>query len=175
MRCFVAVDIDENLKGQIMALQKQLHGDAKLVEPENLHFTLKFLGEIRDEVLTEANNRLKVVASQFAPFDARIRGAGVFPNVNYIRVVWLGCHDLFNLQSSVEAALAPLFKKEMPSPHLTIARVRSAENIEGVKDFVEKNKAADIGTMRVAKIKLKKSTLTPKGPVYEDVAIFDLK
>lgn len=174
VRCFVAVDVDESLKDRIKALQKQLRGDVKLVEPENLHFTLKFLGEASDEILAEVSNHLKTVASGFGPFDARIHGTGVFPDINYIRVVWLGCSQLLPLQQVVEEVLAPMFKKEKPIPHLTIARVRSAKGMQDVKDFVDKNKDADIGTMCVNRIKLKKSTLSLQGPIYEDIEIFTL-
>ena len=174
MRCFVAVDLTEELRPKIIELQEQLPDDVKIVEPENLHFTLKFLGEVSDEVLAEVSSRLRAVASQFTPFDARIHGAGVFPSIDYVRVIWLGCTDLFNLQTAVENALAPLFKKEKPAPHLTIARVRSAVHRNGIKDFINRNKAIEIGKMRVSAIKLKKSILTKQGPIYEDVKTFDL-
>lgn len=173
MRCFVAVDIDNKLKEAIIGLQKQISGAVKLVEPQNLHFTLKFLGEADEKLIADVSSRLQLIASKFRPFDANIKGMGVFPSENYIRVIWVGCDDLFNLQNTVENTLAPLFKKEKPVPHLTIARVHSSNG--HVKEFIEKNKYVEIGMMWIDKIQLKKSTLTKRGPIYEDVETFELK
>lgn len=174
MRCFVAIDVDEGLKGKIAALQKQLNGDVKLVEPENLHFTLKFLGEADEKVIADASARLKNVISSFKLFDAHVKGMGAFPSLNYIHVVWLGCPDIFSMQGAVEEALSSLFKKEKPVPHMTIARVRSPKGLLEIKDFVSRNVNVEVGTMAVDKIKLKKSTVTKSGPIYEDIAVFDL-
>lgn len=176
MRCFVAVDIDNGLKDRIIAFQKSLPEiDAKIVEKENLHFTLKFLGEINEKTLEQAKKILSRVASQFAPFSASVRGMGTFPNISYIRVVWLGCPELYNLQKAVDEALSPLFKKERGvNPHLTLARVRSQKNEHLLAEFINKNKDIEIGYFMVKEIKLKKSTLTAKGPIYEDVGGFDL-
>src|SRR3989338_9588309 len=172
MRCFIAVDINDELKTEILPLQKELAriADAKLVEPENLHFTLKFLGGIDNRTLAEAKNMLGKVSAGFKPFSASAKGMDAFPDINYIRVVWIGCPELYNLQKAVDDSLSPLFRKERKiNPHLTLARIRSERNKEALADFINKNKAIEIGSFRVEEIKLKVSMLTPKGPVYEDV------
>ncbi len=177
MRCFVAVDIDDSLKAGIMPLQKELAGmdNVKLVEPENLHFTLKFLGDIDDRMLAEVKKILIKIATGFKPFSASVRGIGAFPNINYARVVWLGCPDLFNLQKAVDEALSSFFPKEKEiNPHLTLARIRSEKVKEALTDFINSNKTTEIGSFRVEEIKLKESTLTPKCPIYEDVEVFKL-
>ncbi len=177
MRCFVAADIDDRLKAEILPLQKELAriADVKLVEPENLHFTLKFLGEIDNRTLTEAKNMLGKAASQFMPFNTSVKGMGAFPNINYIRVVWIGCPELYNLQKTIDDSLVPLFKKEKEiNPHLTLARIRSERNKEALADFINKNKNVEIGSFHVEEIMLKSSKLMPKGPVYEDVEVFRL-
>ena len=175
MRCFVAVDLDERLREKITGLQRTLEGfDVELVEPQNLHFTLKFLGEADEQVIEKVKTAIKEISSGFKPFDVHVQGAGVFPSIDYVRVIWIGCDDLFNLQNTVEDALAPLFKKEKPIPHLTIARARSATHKDEIKDFVNRNRGIEIGMMRVNMIKLKKSTLTKQGPIYEDVETFDM-
>ncbi|MFH0832151.1 MAG: RNA 2',3'-cyclic phosphodiesterase [Candidatus Aenigmatarchaeota archaeon] len=165
MRCFVSIDVDSRLKEAAINLQNQIPGDVKLVEPENLHFTLEFLGEISNASVIE--ERLAKIAGEFEPFIINIRGIGVFPDMNYIRVVWLGAEELSNLQSAVNPKEA--------TPHLTIARVRSVKDKEALKAFIEKHKDIDIGQMLVDKIKLKKSTLTPSGPIYEDIRVFELR
>lgn len=184
MRCFVAVDLDPKLRQKVEELQKELAGlDTKLVEPHNLHFTLKFLGELDEGFVNKVNTKLEAVASSYSPFTVDVQGIGVFPNENFIRVVWLGAQSaavqnasfsLTNLQISVNESLAGLFKKEKPSSHLTIARVRSQNYRKAIIEFLEKYKNIEIGTMNVEEIKLKKSTVTSKGPVYEDIAVFKL-
>lgn len=173
MRCFVALDIPDELRQKIAALQKQLSGlDVKLVEPENLHFTLKFLGEIDDATMERVSEKMRSL--KVAPFSATIRGAGVFPSIFDMRVIWLGCPGIAPLQQSVEESLSVLFKKEKPSPHLTLARIRSPKDKDELAEFVEGNKDIEIGSFAVNEIKLKKSTLAKKGPVYEDVKVFEL-
>lgn len=176
MRCFVAVEISDDLKSGIISLQKSLPEiDAKLVEEENLHFTLKFLGEIDDKNLSESTKILSNTVKEFRPFSAVIRGAGAFPNINYARVLWLGCPELYNLQKAVDDSLSLLFKKEREiNPHLTIARIRSARSKQELMDFINKNKNIEIGSFVVKEIKLKKSILTQKGPIYEDIEVFRL-
>ncbi len=173
MRCFLALDIPDVLREKIIALQARLANlDVKLVEPENLHFTLKFLGEIDDAAIEKVSEKMKNLGTN--PFAATIKGAGVFPSLSYMRVIWLGCPGVAPLQQSVEESLSVLFKKEKPSPHLTLARVRSPKDKDKLAAFIEKNKDTEIGSFIVDRMKLKKSTLTKKGPVYEDIAVFEL-
>lgn len=176
MRSFLAVDIDEPLRQKVAELQKQLAGfDVKLVEKENLHFTLKFLGEVDEQRLKEVQNRIRQLAAGFSPFEIDIHGMGAFPNLNYIRVVWIGAKLLFPLQKAVADSVEDLFGKELEvTPHLTIARIRSARDKAELKRLVEENKDTDIGKMTVSEIKLKKSTVTSSGPVYGDVEVFKL-
>lgn len=175
MRCFVAVDLDTRLTEKIVGLQKELVGlDTKLVEPHNLHFTLKFLGEIDGKVTGVVKAALAKVAAGREPFSITIEHVGCFPSEKFIRVVWVGAEKLTELQEAVNESLA-LFKKEKPSPHLTIARVRSQKCREDLVNFIHRHKNEETGSMLVKEIKLKKSTVTSKGPVYEDIAVFELK
>jgi len=181
MRCFVAVDLDPSLIGKVTELQKELAGlDTKLVEPENLHFTLKFLGEVDEDTVNKVKSILKEVAGSQTPFSTDIAGVGVFPNNKFVRVVWLGERhsgnkpSLTNLQSIVNEALSGLFKKEKSSAHLTLARVKSQTYQEEIIEFLNRHKGINLGMMKVNCIKLKKSTVTGKGPVYEDVEIFGI-
>ncbi len=176
MRLFVAVEIDEEHRSKIVNAQKQIAGEAlKLVEPENLHVTLKFIGEVPDEKVVEIASRLKSVKME--PFEVRIAGMGAFPNETYIRIVWIGLEGpLAELAAAVEKSLGVLdyIKKDSHefSSHLTIARVKTrprhlSQRLEGMKNI-------KIGTQIVDRFFLVKSTLTPKGPVYEHVAEFKL-
>ena len=172
MRCFVAVDIDPSLTGKVTELQKPLHGlDVKLIEPQNLHFTLKFLGEVDD--VAEIESRLDKLAKSTGFFSINISGIGVFPNEQFISVVWVGAPKLETLQVSVNNALSGLLDVEKPIPHMTIARVRSQTYRKELVEFVSKH-TGEVGSMRVDCIKLKKSTLAGSGPIYEDLAVFRL-
>lgn len=176
MRLFIAVELDEGLRSKIEDLQKQIDEEAlKLVEPENLHVTLKFIGEVPDEKAGEIAEKLKAV--KMPPFEMKIGGIGVFPDMNYIRIVWVGLEGaLAELAGKVENALEGLEyvkKSRYPfSGHLTIARVKRkprylAQKLQGLP-------AAGIGVQKVDRFFLIKSTLTPEGPVYERVAEFRL-
>ena len=177
MRCFVAVDLPNELKTQVINIQKQLAGigDVKLVEPENLHFTLKFLGEITEQQTEKVKAILANVSSSFTPFQINMRNLGAFPSLNYIRVLWIGAPLLYSLQKTIDDSLSNEFLKEKEiTPHLTLARVKSAAGKEKLADFIKINESIEIGSMVVDKIKLKKSALTPSGPIYEDIAVLEL-
>ncbi|MBI2971162.1 MAG: RNA 2',3'-cyclic phosphodiesterase [Candidatus Aenigmarchaeota archaeon] len=177
MRCFVAVDLDDALKPQTIKIQKELAdlADLNLVESENLHFTLKFLGETTDAELEKAEEALTEASSGFKPFDVGVAGLGTFPNIRYVRIIWIGAAELFNLQKCVDEALAGLRPRERHIiPHLTLARVRSARGKEKLAAYIDRHADATAGTMVVKTIKLKQSTLTPEGPMYEDLNFFRL-
>ena len=177
MRCFLAVDLDDGLKEKVADVQNGLVDfDVNLVSKENLHFTLKFLGEVNEELIEEVKSKARKIASSFSPFSIDITGMGVFPDINHIRVVWIGAKQLYALQKAVDDTLADIFdREENIVPHLTLARVRSPGDKDALRNFIEANKNADIGTMAVRGIKLKGSVVTKKGPVYEDAEIFSLK
>ncbi|MBI4018428.1 MAG: RNA 2',3'-cyclic phosphodiesterase [Candidatus Aenigmarchaeota archaeon] len=178
MRCFLAVDLDEALKPAVAELQQRLNeaGDVKLVEPENLHFTLKFLGEASGDHVSYVRNVIGCLLKDWRHFEITIKNIGVFPSTGYIRVVWLGAPELHRLQHSIEQALCPPFEKERGiTPHLTLARVRSVTGKEDLVRFVKGNKDVEIGGMTVDAVKLKQSVLAPTGPVYTDYHVWNLQ
>jgi len=177
MRCFVAIDINEQVRKLITKLQEGLKGyDVKIVEPDNLHFTLKFLGEIEGDSLRIAENKIEKISRIFKPFEISLLGVGAFPSMQYIKVVWIGAEmgGLYDLQTAIEEEFSGIFKKDDPKPHLTIARVRSPKNKNDIIDFINKNRHLWFGKMNIDELKLKKSTLTPRGPTYRDLRTFKL-
>jgi 2'-5' RNA ligase len=177
MRCFIAVELDPTLTQKIIQLQNQLKNlDVKPVGENNLHFTLKFLGEIPESTANKVKEMLSELALSTRAFPITLHGVGIFPNENYIRVIWVGSESqaFASLHHAVNDALAKLFKKEHAAPHLTIARVRSGRDNAKIMDFVKRHKNAEIGSMQVDKIKLKKSVLMPSGPIYDDAGVFEL-
>ncbi|MCX8207320.1 MAG: RNA 2',3'-cyclic phosphodiesterase [Methanothrix sp.] len=173
MRCFVAVDLPDEMKREIPAIQQAFAMNGlKLVDPDLVHITLKFLGEVPDSRVAEIVDALNRVS--FSPFHAHIRGVGAFPGRS-IRVIWLGASGPFeDLARAVDTALEPFgFERDKKfSAHATLARVKDpslsriiGERISGISEI-------DLGEFVVDRFVLKKSTLTPRGPIYEDVAEF---
>ena len=182
MRVFLAVEIDENLLNKIYDVQRELmkcEAPVKYVETENLHCTLKFFGEIDDNKL---NNVIKTIENKIKnhePFKINIKKTGVFPNERYVRVLWLGLEDFepfSNLQKDLDEDFVKMgFKKERSyTPHLTIGRVKGSRNKEELLEKLKDMGDVEIGEMDISKIVLKKSELTPVGPIYTTIKEFDL-
>lgn len=173
MRLFIAIDFQE-ISGYLKHLQEKIP-EAKATFPKKFHLTLKFLGEVDENMAKEAEEKLKQVKAE--PFRARLGKTGVFPNENFIRVVWIGLEGsgkIYGLQEKIEEALGGMFKKDDRfSPHITLARIKFIEN-DRKKDFAEAVKQISVEPreIEVRNFKLVKSTLTKQGPVYEDIAVF---
>jgi len=183
MRAFVAVEISEEMRNRLVRFQQTLReggASLKLVEPENLHLTLKFLGEVREERLGEVEEALRRGIRGFSPFTLEVRGTGVFPGPQYVRVIWAGVGEgwevLSSLQRSLDRELAKLgFPKDTEFvPHLTLARVRNVGNKETFLRVLERGKKEEFGRVEVREVRLKKSVLTPRGPIYEDFRVLPL-
>jgi len=173
MRAFIAVPISEEMKQAIDPFRKALQLDGvKPVERENLHITLFFLGEIDDRRKRDVSDMLENLPLK--KFELHLRGAGVFPNPNFIRVAWVGCEEGSEQLKQIYDALAPTFarwgyKEERFSPHLTVARVKEPQAKESVQRVLQKFEKTDFGFSPVKKVILFRSTLTPKGPAYEEI------
>ena len=178
VRSFIAVDLDDQkLLQSIVAAQQTLSragGDLKLVEPQNIHITLRFLGEIGQELVQDIIEQMKEV--RFSPFTARFKGVGVFPNAHRPRVVWIGIEDgakeMSEISNTLEKGLRTL--RVQPdnrgfTPHLTIARVRSGRNISELSRTISEMQDMEFGSIGVNCVRLKKSTLSSSGPTYEDI------
>ncbi|MCK4347101.1 MAG: RNA 2',3'-cyclic phosphodiesterase [Thermoplasmatales archaeon] len=175
-RGFIAVDIDVFPK--LLEFEKEIKdtgANIKLVEPENVHITLKFLGDTNEDLIEEIDGIINDATQNIEPFNIKLNGAGVFPNQNYIKVIWLGIkqwEQLEGIAQKIDEQLHKMgFKKEKRkfSAHLTIARVRSAQNKDKLLQIIEKYKDFEFAEINVDSIKLKKSELTPKGPIYTNL------
>lgn len=182
IRAFLAVDVDTNLLNKIEDVQNILEAaesPVKFVEPQNLHLTLKFFGDVNEDKLNEISNIISQKVENFDPFDLIIEGVGVFPSLRYIRVIWLGTKNVdsfSNIQKELDDEFIKLgFDKERSYiPHLTIGRLKGSTNKEVLVEKIEELKDLEIGAMAVNKLILKKSELTPAGPIYTDLMVFDL-
>lgn len=183
MRVFLAIEIDESLLDKISDVQKQFmecEAPVKYVETENLHCTLKFFGEIDDDKLNEIVEVIENKIKDHEPFKINIKKSGVFPNERYIRVLWIGmegAEPFTNIQKDLDEDFVKLgFKRERSyKPHLTIGRVKGAKNKIELLSKLKVFGDVEIGEMDIDKIVLKKSQLTPKGPIYTTLKEFKLK
>ncbi|MDR1721588.1 MAG: RNA 2',3'-cyclic phosphodiesterase [Methanobrevibacter sp.] len=183
IRGFLAIDlIGEDLILNVLKFQEELKktkANIKYVEKENLHFTLKFFGDIDEETISNISNIVKEAIKDFKPINIEITGSGTFPNPDHIKTIWLGIaknQQLLNLQKSLDEKFKKLgFKKEKKYvSHLTVGRMKNPKNKREVKEVIQEFKNFSIGKMTISKISLKKSELTPKGPIYSDLKLFEL-
>lgn len=172
-RGFIAIDIAAT--PQILTFEKEIAktgADLKLVEPENIHITIKFLGDTDEKYIDAIEQSMKESIKGIKPFPIILRGTGVFPNQNYIKVIWVGIIDTGHIEPiahAIDTSLASLgFKKENRgfSPHLTVGRVKTARNKEKLLKVIEHYNDEEFTVQEVQSIVLKKSELTSKGPIY---------
>lgn len=174
MRTFVAAEItDQDILSSTKNLQSNLRIEAKPVELQNMHFTLLFLGDISEDMGQRVQNELKTI--QFDSFDISFEGVGAFPKPKFPRVVWIGVKDgakqLVDLAKIVEEKLSPLgFKSDKEfKPHITVFRIKN--KIGDITDELSKYSNEKFGSQKISEIKLKKSVLTPSGPIYSDLQV----
>lgn len=172
-------EVRENLMKAEEELSKT-RADLKLVEKENLHFTVKFLGEIPDSMVGEVDARVKTVTLR--KMEVNVRGLGVFPDARRPRVVWAGVapHDLDAVSLSgqrVVDALEGVGESDDRGfhPHITLARVRSPRNHDALVAVLREHSNRDFGRTPITALKLKASSLTPNGPIYRDVRVYELQ
>ena len=173
MRVFVAIDIPKQTQKEIKKIQGKIpEFKGKFTEAENLHLTLKFLGNIDEEKIDEIKIRLRNV--KLKSFETEINKIGVF-SPSFIKIVWIHLTNFEALQKIVDEKLSSLFPKEKRfMSHLTIARVKSVENKKEFLEELERIKFPEI-KFKVKDFRLKKSTLSRKGPVYEDLEEYPLE
>jgi 2'-5' RNA ligase len=179
MRLFIAVEIPEEIRKKLFSMREKISEEAakiKWVEENNIHMTLKFLGEVDENKVDGIKEALSSV--NLEPFECSVKGFGVFPNRDYVRVIWAGLEPeepFRKLHEEVDISLESLgFGKDSKfSPHVTIGRVRFVKDKEGLRKSLDALEGAETGgSFEVQGFVLKKSTLTEKGPVYEDMGVF---
>ncbi len=182
IRCFIAVDIPDSIKKDINDLVeflKKHDADIKWVSADNLHITLKFLGNTREKLITEIRDKISMVVKSYRPFNIKIKSTGVFPNSKYPRVCWIGIEypDTFiKLQKDIDKSMKQLGFKEDDrdfKPHLTIGRFRSKKGALNIIKELDNNATKEFGDVLVDSIKIMKSVLKPTGPEYS--CLYEIK
>jgi 2'-5' RNA ligase len=174
MRTFVAIEVnDKHVLNSISQVQSELNIKAKPVELHNMHFTVQFLGEVTEEMVRKISDALNSI--EFSAFSISFVNIGVFPKPNFPRIIWIGTNDGVNelekLAEIIRSKLSHLgFNPDKKfKPHVTIFRVKN--KIEGISNKLEKFSSYYFGKQIVSEIKLKKSELTPNGPIYTDLLV----
>jgi len=188
MRVFIAIDTDEVIKRDLADLQTRLQaeadvkkGDLKWVNPNNMHLTLKFLGEIKDEQAFDVCNVVKGVASQHQRFDIDVETVGCFGGRS-AKVLWVGagrnCDQLLELQQDLEEQLAqagwPEENREFAA-HLTLCRVRDPKAGFKLAQLTVQYKEFKLGTFAADAVMVYQSRRTPRGPVYTVLGGYELQ
>ena len=180
IRCFIAVEIqDDTVISKIREIQNFLastDADVKLVEPENIHLTLKFLGDVDESRLEYVKNIVK--DENVEPFVMNLHGIGVFPNLRRPRIIWVGISNGVESLAGIFLKLESiLFKQGFPkenrvfNPHITIGRVRSNRNLNLFGKTISEYANTPFGEIVVNSIILKKSVLSSRGPIYSNLAV----
>ncbi|MBN2209327.1 MAG: RNA 2',3'-cyclic phosphodiesterase [Candidatus Coatesbacteria bacterium] len=176
IRCFISIEIPQAIRKQIVQVPealKSVKGKFSWSGTNNLHITLKFLGDCSRGRLEAISRRLAGIAAHHAPFDLSFEEVGVFPGHSSPRIVWLGVKDgrdvLVKLASDVADSMEEIgFKKEPRPfrPHITLARVKYLSSRDELRAAIERMPNANIERMRASHIFLMRSQLNPKGAIY---------
>jgi 2'-5' RNA ligase len=181
IRCFVAVEIPEPIQALLQPvqthLQSQIHKGTSWTKPGNFHLTLKFLGDLHSEAIHDVSAALQRATDRHPPFSIALGGIGAFPNLARPRVIWMGIKQgastVSRLAKAVNMELAHLdFSIDNRfHPHLTLARLRTATNLEPLKNILRKYDTIVGGSMCVNEIALMQSQLHPRGAIYTPLSV----
>ncbi|MBI5046728.1 RNA 2',3'-cyclic phosphodiesterase [Candidatus Micrarchaeota archaeon] len=177
MRLFVALELPDEIKQKIQKTSEKLRQELdsnslSIVKPENMHLTLRFIGEVDEKTLEEIDRRLKQI--KFKPVDCSVKGVGVFPNEKHAKVIWVGIESsgkLESLATQVIQSLRGIGKEdrieERFSAHITIARMkRNGKRKIELDEFLANNRTLEFGEVNVQKFELIESKLKPEGAEY---------
>src|SRR6056297_3015767 len=185
MRLFVSIDLPDDFAADVEGVQDEFADASGLsfTDPEQAHVTLKFLGDVNGGELPRVKNALRraIGKADVEPFKATYEGLGVFPDLGYIQVLWLGVGDgseqMTALHETIEREVTRLgFDPEDHdfTPHVTLARMEHAGGKELVQENVE-TLSPTVGTTEVGEVRLTESVLTDDGPEYSTVESFALE
>ncbi len=188
MRCFIAIDVPDEIRAELADLQKELagcvdirKGDVKWVEPEGMHLTLKFLGEVPDQQIVDVCKIVETVAKRHDAFDFSVKEVGSFGGRS-ARVLWVGagldCPELLKLQQDLEDEFEqagwPREGRQF-SGHLTLCRIRNVKAGEKLAAAARQYTDYDLGVVQAALICVYESQLEPQGPIYTRLGHYALQ
>jgi 2'-5' RNA ligase len=176
-RTFIAIELPQGIRDRLVALQESLATaapDVKWVEPENLHVTLLFLGEVDDRELPAVCRAVQDAVVGHTPFTLSVEGAGCFPNPRRPRTLWVGVgqgvQEVVAVHDAIEPALLALgcYRREERkyTPHVTLGRRRGEGPADALAKALARHQTWKAGEATVSEVHVMGSQLTPKGPLY---------
>lgn len=189
LRAFIAIELPAEVQHKLSQIIQKLQGQLpnvpiRWVKPQNIHLTLKFLGEVSLNNLEAIKQVLVKEATGFSPFEFSIGELGAFPNLKQPRVIWLHVtspSELFSLQRAIDLQterLGYISEERRYSPHITIGRVNrhaDAEDLNRIASVLQKTRSGLVEAVSVSTVTLFRSDLHPDGSVYTPLAIASLK
>lgn len=182
MRAFIAIELSEAVRLAIQEFMDEFRKfglRASWVNPENLHLTLRFLGDVDEAVLAGLGDSLACAYRARAPFRLKVAGAGCFPNPRRPSVLWVGVADapeaLWTVQAIAEAgARESGLEADVKTyrPHVTVARMRDSHGPDGFSKRLHEANRFCAGEFTVQNVSLFSSTLTPQGAIYRKLREF---
>ena len=178
MRCFIALELDDSIKDKLQTAQEffqNLRGKIRWCSRNQMHLTLKFLGETKDDLVPKVIEAIKSASSEIPKFEFSVEGLGAFPPTGQPRVLWTGIKsddNLIRLQKNIEEKILPLgFPKENRdfSPHLTLGRVKERIDVNAYRQVIAEKNQFKAGIQRTGKVILFSSQLKPTGAIYTPV------
>ncbi len=179
IRAFVAIELPETVRNALGSLQKNLRDygfSAKWSRPENIHLTLKFLGDIAESEIAPLGEQMASIARETAPITIVAQGLGVFPSVRRPRVLWTGIGGetdrLSNLQQAIESGFETLgYERESKrfAGHFTLARFKGGVDPEAIVSAMGRFGGFVSDSFTADHVHLFQSELTPRGPIYTKI------
>lgn len=172
LRLFACIWIPNDLRDKIIKLQEEilkLPIKAKFVEPENLHLTVTFLGNIKENDVDFIIKNLDNATKEIKKFSITLAGLKVIPNESYVRVLGVNVTDGRNIVDLIKVIGEAIDGKYYETAKLTLCRVKNVRNKYAFREFIERNRNVKIGEFGVESVALVKSTLTRAGPAYETI------
>jgi len=190
-RCFIAIKPTEEICNRVLTFIEDLKDqlDSELIRwcsKDQLHITLKFLGDVEEERIEPLKTTLRNYCSEFSKFELTISGAGCFPDFSFPRVIWVGMNGeldkLSALQEAVEVGVCEFgdHKEERDfKPHLTIARIKRVSNkqLRDIRNKLQRTITGTglIGGWQVDNVLLMESSLQPSGAIYQELDSIKLR
>jgi len=175
VRSFISFDPPDDVREAIISVQNELkHADADVSweQPRQLHSTVKFLGEISEDLLPKILSELRSILSSFQQMQISYDGIGGFPNLRQPRVLWIGCTSddghLIRMKDEIDRRFVPLgfaIEDRTFHPHVTLGRVRSPRNLHHLTPMLEKC-TFERQRVELTRLFVMKSILQPRGAVY---------
>lgn len=177
-RLFIAIDLPDTIKDALVGLGVARLDGARPVRREHMHLTLRFIGEVDTEAMNRIREQLGMARG--APFDLSLRGVGRFPPQGAARVLWAGVSApsaLTDWHQQIESALSQLgYPPDAKgfTPHITLARFKTPPPQAALRRFIDAHRTFTTAPFPARQLTLYESTLTPQGPRYRAVAVWDI-